>query len=303
MTVDSKQFTTRLFSILLFSLLVVALFSTVIYANEYDCATGRHRDVVVSRVEPTSTENGLETVQCELCGRIYRFVLYYDPGHSWGGWSVIIEPTCTTAGLRRRICTQHSGCTQSEEMPALGHDWLVEITPPTCDEPGARIYICSRCGETRAEPGEEAIGHEYAAEITREPSCTEDGEMTFTCIRCGDSYIEVIYAVGHLWGDWIVEVQATENEEGLEVRICTVCGERGEGRIIPVLVIAESLPLFNIVDAVAAGSSAFVIAFFCLFTIPLILAIIKERRHFAAYKVRKKTTAERKEQHDFRELY
>lgn len=55
--------------------------------------------------------------------------------HKWSDWSVVKEPTCTEAGLKRRTCSA-SGCdspTETEVLPALGHDYVDNV--------------CTRCGD------------------------------------------------------------------------------------------------------------------------------------------------------------
>ena len=44
--------------------------------------------------------------------------------HHFGDWAVTTEATCTEPGVRTRTCTD-PGCaeTETESIPALGHDW------------------------------------------------------------------------------------------------------------------------------------------------------------------------------------
>ena len=64
--------------------------------------------------------------------------------HPLGEWVITKKPTCTEKGERQRSCTV-SGCvvTETEELPALGHQWS-GWTPV---EGGSREYrICAVCG-------------------------------------------------------------------------------------------------------------------------------------------------------------
>lgn len=58
-------------------------------------------------------------------------------------------------------------------------------------------------------------------------TCISDGYTGDTyCADCGDliSYGEVITATGeHQFGDWVVELQPTETEDGHQVRTCPIC--------------------------------------------------------------------------------
>lgn len=74
---------------------------------------------------------------------------------------------------------------------------------------------------------EEKHEHEYESEVIA-PTCTEEGYTVYTC-DCGESYTDnVVPALGHTWGDVIVDIPATEDEEGEGHRVCSVCGEEEE---------------------------------------------------------------------------
>lgn len=76
---------------------------------------------------------------------------------------------------------------------------------------------------TPTETPEPVHEHSYTSAITKEATCTELGETTYTC-DCGDTYKEDIAKISHTESDWIVvkEVEGTEN--GLQHKVCTVCG-------------------------------------------------------------------------------
>ena len=51
-------------------------------------------------------------------------------------------------------------------------------------------------------------------------NCTENGIEIYTCDYCDHSEERSVKAIGHSLGEWEVEVKATKDKEGLEVRIC-----------------------------------------------------------------------------------
>ncbi|MBQ4603803.1 MAG: InlB B-repeat-containing protein, partial [Clostridia bacterium] len=63
--------------------------------------------------------------------------------------------------------------------------------------------------------------------VTEDATCTEDGKKYYFCDGCGETVgeVEVIKAKGHVAGDWVVEVEATTESEGLAVKRCKVCNE------------------------------------------------------------------------------
>ena len=70
-------------------------------------------------------------------------------GHHFGDWTVTTEATCTEPGVRTRTCTD-AGCaeTETEAIPALGHDWDEDVTvaEPSGAQGGRVRTTCKRCG-------------------------------------------------------------------------------------------------------------------------------------------------------------
>lgn len=77
--------------------------------------------------------------------------------------------------------------------------------------------------------------HDYVSEVIPK-TCTTDGYVMNTCMDCGRYYISDIVKASHEPGAWEVVTPATYDAEGLEERICTVCGEVCESRTIDRLV-------------------------------------------------------------------
>ena len=79
--------------------------------------------------------------------------------------------------------------------------------------------------------------HSYIDQDKIAPTCTEVGYAAGKCCSvCG--YIpeqrEEIPALGHSWDEWVVVKEATDTEEGLEVRVCKRDSSHKETRTIPV---------------------------------------------------------------------
>ena len=266
---------------------VIIVFNLPVCAEEFNCAAGHHNYEVIARMEPTTTTDGTETLRCIICSRIHERILFAT-SHLWGDWEVFTQPTCTEPGFRSRTCTRtHNHHHETERIAPLGHTYRVVITEPTCDQSGLRTYTCTRCGHSYTRPGDAALGCEFKEVVTREPNCIQDGILTLTCIHNSEhNSTKTIPALGHSFDGWIIENPAAEGEDGLEVRLCRLCGERGEERIIPALPLLPPNsvpPLFNNID-IAAGSLSFMfIIFFLIFILPVIGVIRKERLYFKKY--------------------
>ena len=145
--------------------------------------TAHKWDAGVVTKEPTCTADGVRTFTCSACGDtrteaikalgheygewvIDRDATCVEQGskhrdcirgddtqteaipvsktHTFGEWVITKEPTCTEKGEKQRSCTV-SGCvvTETEELPALGHQWS-DWTPVEGDS--SREYrICAVC--------------------------------------------------------------------------------------------------------------------------------------------------------------
>jgi len=192
----------------------------VVFAENFDCDAGKH-DYVITTVEATENEDGETTYTCKICGFTFIRVLPAT-GHIWSEWITDRQPTCIEAGHEYRICTRYANDSHTEEniIPAFGHKYTETVTPPICEKDGFKTYTCEYCGDTYTEPYGEASGHNYIEEVVKEPDCENEGEKVLTCEHCGDAYTIIIPALGHNYGDWIIDKEPTEEEEGRRHKVC-----------------------------------------------------------------------------------
>ena len=173
-------------------------------------ALGHDYQAVVTA--PTCTEGGYTTHTCSRCNASYRDAETAALGHDWSTNDCTQQATCT-----------REGC--NAVRPAGTHvwgDWTV-TNKATCTEKGSQTHTCTSCqvSETQEIP---ALGHDYQAVVTQ-PTCTEQGYTTHTCSRCDGSYVDdYVDALGHDWGEWEVTKPATETEGGSQTRTCQRAG-------------------------------------------------------------------------------
>ncbi len=143
-------------------------------------------------------------------------------------------------------------------IPALGHEIVhQDAKAATCSENGAdEHFTCKRCGAhfadkdgkvklTAEEIIKPATGHNWIQYYEKHSSCTADGMSEhWKCANCGalsaDSEGAVLLtadqlripATGHAWSAWAVSKEATDSDEGEEIRVCSHC-EETETRVIP----------------------------------------------------------------------
>ena len=131
--------------------------------------------------------------------------------------------------------------TLTVEAAECEHDYVEEITiPATCTEPGVKTFTCSKCGDTYTEeiPAPGHVAGEAVEENRVEASCTEAGsyDLVVYCTVCGAELSrepQVIEKLPHTpAAEYVVEKEATPEEDGYEVLYCTVCGEELDRRDI-----------------------------------------------------------------------
>ena len=114
------------------------------------------------------------------------------------------------------------------------HLAFVEGKAAACNETGNVAYwVCLDCNERfldeaatiRMESVEiPALNHNFVEK--KEVSCLEEGILTRVCERCGAvASEEVIPAVGHDFGEFVVTKPADCNEAGVETAYCSRCDE------------------------------------------------------------------------------
>ncbi len=215
-------------------------------------------------IAPTCTEQGYTKHICQVCGFSYRDQYVDELGHRPGEWITKKEPTCITDGERVKYCTVCNELLAKEPIPAIGHNYSHTVVPPTCTEQGYTQHDCKNCGDTYRDSFVEATGHtESAWVIQKEPTCTANGNRykyctvcdavicsevlpalghsyqetviapdcthggytQYTCERCGHQYRDhATDPLGHSFGEWVTDKQATVLVEGAKHRECSVCG-------------------------------------------------------------------------------
>ena len=162
---------------------------------EVEYETNSHLHIF-SITTPTCTEQGYTTHTC-YCGDSYIDSYITALGHSYGAWYEVVASTCTTDGSDRRDCSR-----------------------------------CSHFETKTVDP----LGHNVVHHEAKTPNCTESGwEAYDTCSRCDYSTKLEISATGHSASDWIIDTEATYENNGSKHKECTVCHIILEESIIPML--------------------------------------------------------------------
>ncbi len=185
--------------------------------------------------EPTCTEHGSITTKCDVCGEVISDTQLPATGHTYDRVEIISSLSCTDDGITKYTC---SDClhTYTETVPAKGHTdgtWIT-LEEATCKATGKRELRCDDCQAVLQTEILAPLPHSNNEGVTEiPPSCEEVGIIRFICLECGDSYTEELPALGHTAGDWVVQQEPTETQNGIEIQKCSVCGKILDTAVLP----------------------------------------------------------------------
>ncbi|MBQ3547156.1 MAG: leucine-rich repeat protein, partial [Clostridia bacterium] len=124
----------------------------------------------------------------------------------------------------------------SEIREVAGHNYTSVTTDATCTENGKIVYTCTVCGDSYEEVID-AKGHTEVIDAAVDATCTTTGLTEGKhCSVCGTVIVaqQEVPALGHSYGDWVVDVAATTNKAGSKHRECSECGAK-ETEVIPMV--------------------------------------------------------------------
>lgn len=186
--------------------------------DEVIVALGHNYVSVVTK--PTCENNGFTTHSCTGCSDSYVDSETNPAGHNYVG-NITNSATCTEDGIEIFTC-ESCGDAYSKEVPMIGHKYAATVVEASCENVGFTQYVCSNCEDCYIDEEVNAIGHKYVSEVTKEATCEESGVRTFTCERCDDVYTETIKAIGHQYDP--VVIPPTCLDDGYTIYTCSNCG-------------------------------------------------------------------------------
>jgi hypothetical protein len=177
--------------------------------------------------EATCSKDGLKRRTCSVCNEVEEVKIPATGKHT-AVTEITKKATCTTAGEKVTKCSVCDKVLSTEEIPATGHKFgeYKVVTEATCSKDGLKRRTCSVCNEVEEVKIPATGKHTAVTEITKKATCTTAGEKVTKCSVC-DKVLstEEIPATGHKYSDYVIKKDATETEDGILERICTVCGE------------------------------------------------------------------------------
>lgn len=152
-----------------------------------------HTEEVLSKVEPTCTQTGLEEgKKCSACDEVLvEQVVIPATGHRFNEdeWTTVTEATCTQAGEKTNVCLNCNE-TISEVIEMLPHSPVVDpAVPASCISFGYEGGShCEVCNEVLAAPIQlPMLEHSYEGEIIANDNDTHSYKCVNGCEEYGKS--------------------------------------------------------------------------------------------------------------------
>jgi hypothetical protein len=184
---------------------------------------------------PTCTNVGYATHTCLVCEYSYNTDTVSANGHT-ADCIVFENPvaaTCTVAGSRDSV-VYCSVCRdelfrEKKEIPTIAHSYITSITAPTCTEVGYTTHVCSVCNHTYNSDTVAANGHTEVVDAAVAATCTTAGKTEGKhCSVCNEVIVAQteVAALGHDFGEYVYNNDATIDADGTKTATCSRCGEK-----------------------------------------------------------------------------
>lgn len=133
-------------------------------------------------------------------------------------WNLVKPATETEDGLEKRLCIV-CGYSTMRIILMLNHNHNVDRNSWSFDE--TSHWHAADCG--KPAHNEDFAPHEKdSGTVTKTASCTEKGEKTYKCTVCGEVLdAEEIPVLGHKWGTYVSNNDATTQVDGTKTAHCT----------------------------------------------------------------------------------
>ena len=200
---------------------------------------GHTHSYQTEQIEPTCTKEGYTLHTCSGCGHTKKTDFVAKSEHSYENETLKQELSCETDEIFQKECSVCHKVVVRVARTATGHDesgWETQ-TEPTCTQNGVAYKRCQRqgCGKVLDEKVLEKKGHSYKENQRQNATCTEDGFVVYKCENCSDSHRVTLSKLGHDESGWIVDQDATCEDDGTKH---TVCQRQGCGVTISTGVIS-----------------------------------------------------------------
>ena len=184
--------------------------------------------------EATHFEEGIKTYTCTVCGGTKEEKLPKTEGHVFGEW----YPSQELEDKHERVCK----CGEAEVADCT-YDSGVITKEATHFEEGIKTYTCTVCGRTKEEKLPKIEGHVFG-DFVKDP-VNEDKH--YKVCKCGEKEI----------ADCSYDGGTFDENTGITIYTCTVCGRQKEGSSGIIIVISGGSASFEDKETVTSNSKLY----------------------------------------------
>ncbi len=193
-------------------------------------------------VDSTPTSEGQKSKHCVYCGHKTEItsIPKSECTHNYQYTKTTAKATCTSTGTDLYTC---SVCfaTKNVTTPTVSHnygDFVTDIKATYTSE-GEKSKYCSECNsrtEVTKIPMLVCNQHNFQyTSTTSKATCTSTGTDIHTCSICGTTKNVSTPVISHVYGDWIIDKEATTTSTGEKSKYCIYCQHRTDITTIPVI--------------------------------------------------------------------
>ena len=192
--------------------------------------------------EPTCTEEGSRHKTCTVCQKEIESEAIAVVEHVYTVYTSNGDATCKADGTKTALCDFGCGekntvADEGSKKPHTPSVWLVKVEA-TCLLGGVEYRACEICGELIDERDTEKVAHSFTEYHSNgDATCSKAGTKTASCdYGCGET--STVKDEENMPEHKVISrvtKEPTKEEDGQEIKYCTVCGSTLEIITIPKL--------------------------------------------------------------------
>lgn len=191
----------------------------------------------------TCTTEGMQERYCS-CGEKQTKNIATKNNHSFGEWKTVKNATCTQNGEKERSCS--CGEIEKQILKANGHTEVTDkAVAATCTKNGKTAgKHCSVCNKVIVAQQTIQASHTEVIDKAVAATCTTYGKTEGKhCSVCNKVIVaqQQTSLKAHTESDWIVDKEATVEEEGSRHKVCSTCNSTVKTETIPKIAPSQGL--------------------------------------------------------------
>ncbi len=156
-----------------------------------------------------------------------------DCSHEVFAWATLVNPTCSKAGKKVRICQECETTLETRSIAKTAHVGKWQTTKEaTCSATGKKSYICKNCQAVIKTEVIPKKSHSFNWVVTKNATCSGYGTKQQQCKNCSATGQTQSIPLKNHSCVWKTTKEATCTKTGISSHKCKNCGYVDETRMI-----------------------------------------------------------------------